>query len=195
MQKNVLAVRHPRELHAKHARRREGVVDVPARAGGAEAGDVDARGREALRNVAGDVDADEVERARLRRPAGGAWSGGGRPARRRRRSGSSGCRRRSGSLFAASRKMLIGHQDRAGEVVGERGAQSARSPPRSRSCPAATIASRTIVMAEIGDLVGDLEQAARRRQHLGNLQPPRELVVAARAALHQVGGRISTSTE
>src|SRR6516225_10124513 len=68
-----LAVGHLRDLDAQHARRGEGIIDIPARARGTEAGDVDAGRREALGYIAGDVDPDEME--------GNAF--GARPAQRR----------------------------------------------------------------------------------------------------------------
>src|SRR6267378_4274684 len=45
------AVRHPRQLHAGHPGRQEGGVDIPERAGAAEAGDPDAGAAEPLRDV------------------------------------------------------------------------------------------------------------------------------------------------
>ena len=98
------AVRHAGELRAHDARRHEGAVHVPARAEAREAREPDSRGGEALGDVAGDVDADEVERARPPAPAAASSSGDGRPARSSRRSAARAARCRTAASRADSRK-------------------------------------------------------------------------------------------
>ena len=74
-------------------------------------------------------------------------------------------------------EQLVGHQHRGGEIVGERRAHQ-RVRLLAREAAFADDAVEHVVIAEIGDLVRDLEDAARRRQHLGDFEAARQPVVA-----------------
>lgn len=66
-------IRHSRDLRQDASRIGEGFIDVPQRTGPADAGEMEIRRRQALRDVAGTVDPDEEERhAVCGRPPQGA---------------------------------------------------------------------------------------------------------------------------
>src|SRR4029077_8893468 len=99
----------------------EGVVDVPARAGAAEARDADARGAEALGDVAGDVDAQQVEGNAL----GAGTPQGGEAVADLLEAGPEAQLQDLDVVARLARRLenpLIGHQHGAGEIIGEGGA-------------------------------------------------------------------------
>jgi hypothetical protein len=106
------------QLAQEAARRLEGLVDVPERAGAAEAGELEPRRRVALGDRAGLVDADEEERHAL----------GARPLQRREAvrhlldrgaEGRGRAPRGRGAGLARGREAAVGQERGAGEVVGK----------------------------------------------------------------------------
>ncbi len=171
------AVRHARELGADHARRHERGVHVPPGACAAEAREADARAAEALGDVAGDVDAQEVEGHAL----GAGAAEGGEPVADLLEARAEAVREQLDVVALGARRLderLVGHEQRRGEVVGERDAgKDARL--RRRELLVAEDLVDALGLRDEPDLVGELEAPAARGEHLRQADDALLRVVAA----------------
>ena len=145
-------------------------MGIPAGAGAGEPGEADARGGEALGDVAGDVDAQEVEGHAFR--AGAAE--GGEPVADLLEAGLKAAGQNLDVVALGLRRQeepLIGHEHGAGEVVGQ------RHPGQG---PAAGGVEQGVIRQGVqegaviqqGQLVGQLEGPAAQRQQLGKAEEP-----------------------
>ena len=94
-------------------------MHVPARAGAGEPGEPDPRGREALADVAGDVDADQVERDAL----GARAAQVGQPVAHLLEAGPEAVAQQLDVVAFGPGRLVerpVRHGDRGGEVVGQR---------------------------------------------------------------------------
>ena len=171
------------ELAEEAARGLERLVDVPERAGAAEARELEARRRVALGDGPGLVDADEVEGN-----AAGAGALQGREALADLLDrGLEDLRQRLEVVAERTRRLgeaLVGQERRAGEVVGEAGLADR---PRRLGAEAGEIERRLEqgVVLEERDLVEELEGLGRGRGVGGEGEAPG---LAVEAAEGRVGG-------
>ncbi len=143
-------------------------MDVPERAGAAEAGDADAGGAEPLRDVAGDVDAQQMEGDPL----------GARAAQRREAvadlldAGPEAVPQEVDVVAHLLRRLeeaVVRHEDGGREIVGHRDpAQGARRAGRQQPVVRETLERRRL--RQQPHLVRQLEVAAAPAQHLREQQ-------------------------
>ena len=166
------------------ARRAEGGVDVPARAGAAKAREGEGGAGKPLGDVPRRIDADHEER---HPPRAGASQ------RRQTVTGlliahPEPCAHKFDvvvHLFHGGVEGLIGHDRRRGEVVGQRHAQEALGRPvRRRGAFDQAVDQRPVL--QDGELIGQREVAPRTRQHLRQDQPLAMVVKAPDRVPHEV---------
>lgn len=181
----ALALRHLAQLHIDPLGMEEGGIDVPARAGAGMAGNMDARQREALGDVAGDVGPHQMQRN----------AGAPRPLQRGHAVAhllEAGAEAALDALnvvarfLAGGEERLIGHDQRRGEIARQR---VAGDDGRVRRQVAGL--DQLVDLARGGEqaeLVGDHEQRRFRRQHFGGDEFMRPRIKAPGDASWQRGG-------
>ena len=177
------SVRHLTHLNAQHAGCGKRVIDVPARTGCAKARDVDARAAEALRDVSRDIDSDEMERhafgvlpAQRRQPVTDLLETRAETMLEDIQIMARGTRRLA--------KTRIGHHDRRGEIVRQRGARELIGF-FGRELALCGQTGDLAMPAEERDLMGELKAAAWERQHLGEAELSLQRPILAKGVRHR----------
>ena len=159
-------------------------MHVPARAGAAEAREVQPAGAVALGDVAGMIDPDHEERHALRT----RLLQGGQPVADLLEAGLETLHQDLDVVAQRRRRpveRLIGHQDRAGEIVG----QADTAEQRRRLAGEPGLGHQAVqqgAVLDLADLHRELEHPGRRRQHLRQQHPAAVPVVAAADRAHDV---------
>ena len=180
------AVGHGGELGADLARRAEGVVHDPARAGAAEPGEVEPAPAETLRHVARVVDPDEEEGDTARALAAER----GQAVADLLEAGAETALQDLDVVTQAAGRVEeppVGHDDAAREIVGERETAEALGL-RVRKIRALDVAVQQLAPRIEGNLDGELEAPRRRREQLRQQHAPAVEVVAPRGLGHGVDG-------